>query len=166
MSHRTPGSKVQKGFCAWGILHFLLLTDLVGYRYGRGYKSVPFLEELCHWSERFVWRIALLLPVYQNVCSGKYWKQGGTTRFGGRIVHCLLASWGILFFVYQVIMNDIYKIPQFLWGVENTEMTMMFGWKYSWVWGYIGAVSYMWIFYAFSLTTGCLPLRYVGLRRQ
>ena len=68
--------------------------------------------------------------------------------------------------VYQVIMTDIYKFAQFLRGVENREMTMMFGWKYSWVWGYIGAVSYTWIFYAFSLTTGCLPLRYVVLRRQ
>merc|ERR1711935_498184 len=158
MSHTAPGSKIQKGLCAWAIFHFFVLTDLVDYQYGRGYKTNSFLTGLVHWSERIVWRTALLLPVYQNVCSGK-WKRG---RFG-IVVHYFMAAWGIVFFVYQVIMNDFYKIPQFFKGVKYADYVMMFGWKYNQYIGYLGALSLMWMFYAVSLI--CLPVRYVFIQR-
>ena len=71
---------------------------MVAYKYGRGYRS-PY-EDLCHWWEHFVWRIAILLPVYQN-CTNGHWGQGH--------FRAAAAGYGIFFFVFQVLQCDVWQ---------------------------------------------------------
>ena len=92
---------------------------MVSYRYGRGYWSPH--SDLFHWFERWSWRVAVLMPIYQNCTSG-HWKHHGHERFPwlGHFVHYTAAFWGLGFFVWQVVCQDCVRFLFFLTGTEST----------------------------------------------
>jgi hypothetical protein len=54
LSQKTPSCFsrwFQRFACTFGILHFLFGTDVVHYRYGRGYRNPH--SELFHWTEKW-----------------------------------------------------------------------------------------------------------------
>lgn len=104
-----PSRVIQQMLCIWGVVHFLFLTDMVGYSYGRGMRNPH--AEWYHWSEKFVWRIAILLPIYQKVVAGD-WKRY-YSRWLGLIVHYGLGSWAVCFFVIKVVLFDVSGVWHF-----------------------------------------------------
>jgi len=71
--------------------------------------------------ERWAWRVALLMPIYQNFTSG-HWKNGHAFSIVGSIVHCVVAAWGLCFFVFQVLASDTVRFILFVLGKEVRNM--------------------------------------------
>jgi hypothetical protein len=113
MAQDSPGTRIQQFLCCCCVLHFLFLTDFVDYKYGRGVLN-PFTE-VFHWTERFAWRIAILLPIYQKVATGYFRRGNGVV---GQMLHYALAGWAVFFFVYYVLMVDL---PRFFQAVFNGD---------------------------------------------
>ncbi|MCB1160980.1 MAG: hypothetical protein KDK45_25990, partial [Leptospiraceae bacterium] len=49
LSKRSYGTRIQQALCLFSIFHFLFLTDMVDYGFGRGIIN-PYAE-WCHWTE-------------------------------------------------------------------------------------------------------------------
>merc|ERR1740117_1259432 len=96
---------VQRVLCGWCIIHFLFLTDMVDYKFGRGITNSN--AEWYHWNERLVWRIAICLPIYQKVATGHWKNYFYYHRVLGDCFHYFLGAWGSFFFVYQCILHDV-----------------------------------------------------------
>jgi len=147
---------VQRGLCIFGMFHFLFLTDGVDYKYGRGMKNPK--AEWCHWSERFAWRIALLLPVYQKIAKS-YWKRCHSNVRVGSVIHWLVALWSIVFLAYQVLLHDVPYFSQWVVGRfsgshhrQSIESLITGGnVGYSHALGYHGALVLMTLLYGFSM---------------
>ena len=140
-----PGAKVQIALCVYCIFHFVFLTDLVAYQFGRGLPNPT--AEWAHWSERWVWRIAILLPVYQKVVSRSLLNSGQI----GKLLHYAVAAWAIWFVAYQVLAYDIVRFIAFVQGDHNPAWHKLFGLGYRQEIGYHGALVLLTLFYAFSL---------------
>ena len=82
---------------------------------------------LFHWFERWAWRVAMLLPIYQN-CTTTHWKNGHD-RFPvlGLIIHYVAAAWGLGFFVLQVLCCDCVGFFSFLVGGQVKTLFELFG---------------------------------------
>ena len=61
----TPLAKLQQALCAVGIFHFLFLTDIVDYRFGRGIINAA--EHPAHIIERFAFGVSIALPIHQKL---------------------------------------------------------------------------------------------------
>ncbi len=140
----TPGTRLQQALCFVCIFHFLFLTDLVDYQYGRGVANPA--ADWCHWLEVFVWRIAILLPIYQKLATGQ-WRRGNGAV--GGVLHYGMAVWAAGFFVYEVLM---YNVPSFLtkFGFENRPLRLC-GRGYSEKLGWHGALLLMILLYGFMV---------------
>lgn len=145
LAKHTPGTRIQQALCLFGIVHFLFLTDIVDYQYGRGILN-PWAE-WCHWTERLAWRIAILLPLYQHLASG-HWRRGNGVV--GVALHYTLAVWGVVFFVYMVLIYDAAGFYQFLTGGDVSYVGKFFG-PYSKLLGYPGALILMTFLYGFAV---------------
>lgn len=86
---RARATRLQQALCFVRILHALILTDFVGYQHGRGVAN-PWADWF-HWLEVFVWRIAILLPVYQKLATDS---GGGPTASGRRKSWKRSGAWG------------------------------------------------------------------------
>lgn len=155
MSSKSPGVWIQRGLALFGILHFLFGTDVVAYRYGRGYRNCH--ETLFHWTEKWSWRIAILLPIYQN-CTNGHWEHGHK-RFPilGKLLKYVAIVWGIWFFLFQVVNSDIMQTYQFCRGLPSEILIKKLGlYKapfFRWMhYPYRMSLVTMWIMY------GILPL--------
>ena len=122
---RSPGAKIQRLVCVFGILNFLFCTDVVAYKYGRGYRSPH--EELFHWWEHFAWRAAVLLPLYQN-CTNGHWNHPEYPLMG-KVFRVVAASYGIFFLVFQVIQCDMFRFVTFLTRAEELSFFELIGWE-------------------------------------
>lgn len=109
----SPGTRVQQLLCLGCIVHFLFLTDFVDYKFGRGLVNP--LAEGFHWVERFAWRVAILLPLYQKVTTGYFLRGNG---LAGKVLHYLVACWAVSFAVYYVLLIDV---PGFYRAALNSE---------------------------------------------
>lgn len=128
LAPKSPGKNIQRAFCLFGMCHFLFGTDMVAYRYGRGFHTPN--GELFHWFEKFAWRTAMLLPIYQN-CTNGHWEHGHRRYpMAGKVLRWTLIVWSVLFFIFQIIQSDIVKFRQFMhdktqvglitkWGLEE-----------------------------------------------
>jgi hypothetical protein len=102
---------LQRACALFGIFHFLFLTDFVDYKYGRGvYNPVA---EYCHWTERIAWRIAIIVPIYQKAVTGHF-KHGHLNKVTGYIVHYGAVTYVLFFFIYDVLMRDVFVLPQWI----------------------------------------------------
>merc|ERR1719362_471327 len=110
---------VQRVLCLWGMVHFLFLTDGVDYRYGRGMRNPR--SEAYHWSERWVWRVAILLPIFQKVAGG-HWKTGHTITYIGVGMHYLAAVLGLTFLLSQVLLEDVPSFTNWVFA-ENFALS-------------------------------------------
>ena len=144
LAKNSYGTRVQQFLCIYAIFHFLFLTDIVDYQFGRGIMNAA--SEWCHWSERFVWRIAVLLPIYQNLASGQ-WRRGNGVF--GVLLHHVLALWAATFLVYAVFICDGAGLYKFLTGKEASYIHAFMG-PYNWL-GYPAALVFLTGFYAFSI---------------
>ena len=115
LSRRSPGRRLQICLAAFGVLHFLFGTDMVSYQYGRGYKNDH--EDFFHWTEKWSWRICILLPLYQN-CTNGHWGKDGHRRYpiAGRAVRWFAATFGICFFLFQTLQADVPSTYAFFKG--------------------------------------------------
>lgn len=145
LARHSPGARIQQALCLFAIFHFLFLTDLVAYQYGRGTPNA--LAEWAHWSERWVWRIAILLPIYQKVTTGQLLRSNGKL---GVALHYGLAAWGLGFLIYQVAIYDVVRFYQFASGAEVTYFEI-FGLHYRQEIGYHGALVLMTLLSAFMV---------------
>lgn len=102
LAKNSYGTRLQQALCLFGIVHFLFLTDIVDYRFGRGIANEA--AEWCHWAERFAWRIAILLPIYQKLTT-LHWRKGNGLI--GVVLHYTLAIWAAGFLVLYVLMGDV-----------------------------------------------------------
>jgi hypothetical protein len=121
----SPGVKVQRAVCLFGIVNFLFCTDVVAYRYGRGYRS-PY-EDIFHWWEHFAWRAAIVLPLYQN-CTNGHWEHPRYPVLG-KILRVAAASYGIFFLVFQIILGDVVQFVTFLTRGEEWTFFELMGWE-------------------------------------
>lgn len=151
LSSRSPYKKVQRFLCLFGIFHFLFLTDVVSYAYGRGFNTPQ--AEFFHWSERWAWRVAILLPIYQN-CTNGHWMKGHRIPIVGKMVHYFMAVWGLGFLFQQVLCNDVEKTVQYLRGSEYEGLLQMMGLPSSKMFSYHGALVVMTIMYGLMLIGG------------
>jgi hypothetical protein len=143
----SPGTRIQQALCAVAIVHFLFLTDIVDYRFGRGIVSPA--AEWCHWLEVFIWRLAIILPIYQKVMSGQ-WRNGN-----GRVgvaVHYGFGAWAAGFFVYEVLMYNSRFFYAWATGTEYNQI-MLFGRGYAESLGWHGALVLMVFLYGFTIAT-------------
>jgi len=141
----SPGTRLQQFLCACCIVHFLFLTDFVDYKFGRGFVN-PLTQEF-HWTERFAWRIAILLPIYQKVLTG-YFKRGAGGI--GLVLHYAIACWGLFFLVYYVLLVDVPGIYEAAFGHE-LDLHRLIGIPFNEALGYYGALVLMTFLYAFML---------------
>jgi hypothetical protein len=141
----SPGTRIQRVLCAVAIFHFLFLTDIVDYRFGRGIVNPA--AEWCHWLEVFIWRLAILLPIYQKVATGQWLRGNGKA---GVAVHYVVGAWAAGFFVYEVLM---YNAPMFYaWATGAPyEQITLFGRGYSETVGWHGALVLMIFLYGFMV---------------
>lgn len=144
-ARNSPGERVQQALCAFAIFHFLFLTDLVAYQFGRGIPNPA--AEWCHWSERWVWRLAILLPIYQKLTSGQWLRGNGKV---GVVMHYGLAAWATGFFVYQLVIYDAPRFYAFVVG-EEPVYHELFGLAYRQELGYHGALVLMTVVYGFMV---------------
>lgn len=160
LSSRSPAPKVQRALALFGMIHFLFMTDVVTYKYGRGMWCPH--SELFHWFERFAWRIAILLPIYQNCTSG-HWKRGQDKLVAGKCLHYFMACWGTLFFFQQVVTTDLFKFVQFLNGWEQKGALPLVGLRTLKLFSYHGGLVVSWIVYGLTLVAGfshyCIHLK-------
>jgi hypothetical protein len=112
-SKNSPYANTQKLLCAFCIFHFLFLTNLVGYRFSRGWDNA--YADWFHWSEKVAWRIAILLPIYQSLCNG-FWKKESKKTF----LHIFMVIWGLIFLIYQVMFYDSLAFISFVRGEPLT----------------------------------------------
>ena len=125
LAPRSPGTNIQRGLCLFGICHFLFFTDVVAYRYGRGMYSPR--AEFFHWLEKGAWRIAMLMPIYQN-CTNRHWEQGNRRMpILGHILKRILIVWFVFFALFQVIQSDVIKFVQFLLDQHQQGLIDMAG---------------------------------------
>lgn len=150
---RSPGTRVQQALCLFAIFHFLFLTDIVDYRYGRGLANPA--AHWCHWAEVLAWRIAILLPIYQKVTAGD-WKRGNGRL--GVAVHYLVAAWAVGFFLHEVVLLDLPRFALALRGQDFTPIKL-FGFRPK-EFGYNGALVLMTCLYGFVvLAMRCKRIR-------
>jgi hypothetical protein len=143
-SDRAPYVTVQRLLCLFGIFHFLFFTDFAGYRFGRGWANL--YGEWFHWSERFAWRIGILLPVYQNYFSGFLKKKSGYS-----VLHYFMMLWGLAFFVYEVLIFDVLRFISFVSGEKLIILEHLHAKYYTPKFGYLGALVLISIYYLFRL---------------
>jgi hypothetical protein len=141
----SPGTRIQQALCLFGIIHFLFLTDVVDYRFGRGLAN-PY-EDLAHWIERAAWGVALLLPVYQKLATAQWLRGNGLI---GVFVHYAVFAWATLFSVYHVL---IYGLPRFLLWATGRELLPfdIFEASYKRTVGYFGGLVLMTLLYGFMV---------------
>lgn len=141
-SKKSYGARFQQALCLFGIFHFLFLTDLVDYKFGRGITN--HYAEWFHWSERFVWRTAILLPIYQKVSTGELKERYGKV---GIFLHYSLAIWACIFLIYQVLVYDFIRFYHFALGIEPSNLLLMLKKNYIQELGYHGALVIMVLVY-------------------
>lgn len=147
MAKNSPGTRLQQALCLFCIFHFLFLTDLVDYRYGRGVENPGAIW--AHWAEVFAWRIAILLPIYQKLATGQWLRGNGVV---GAAMHYGLAAWALWFFLYEVLIYNVFRFVQFALGQEYTPLPrVLFGLPYSEKAGYHGALVLMALVYLFMV---------------
>jgi len=123
--------------------------------------------ELFHWFERWAWRIAVLLPIYQNLTAG-HWLHGHRWSLVGTIFHYVVGCWGCLFFVFQVLFSDVVRFVCFLSVTEEKTMYDILGvnslatGKFR-PFSYHGGLVVMWVMYLVLLVGGFSPF-YVSAR--
>jgi len=138
----------------------LSLADVVSYRYGRGYWSPN--TEVFHWFERWAWRVAVLMPIYQNCTSG-HWKHGHEQiPVLGTILHYLVGAWGLGFFAMQVVCSDGVRYFHFLTGGEDETLFEQLDISRAGVdsfhpFSYHGGLVVMWILYLVLMVGGFTP---------
>ena len=115
-----PSMIVQRTLCLWGVVHFLFLTDGVDYRFGRGMLNSH--AEWFHWSERWCWRIAILLPLYQKVVTGHWRHHHGKRQELGLVIHYVVACWATSWFVFHVLLADTGHFWQFATSQKQTNL--------------------------------------------
>ena len=155
----------QKLVCIWCIFHFLIWTDVVDYKYGRGLHYPPDAPEYAHWSERMAWRAAIILPVYQKVAS-KHWLKAGY-----KWLHYAVAVYTSLFFINQVVLADVVNLPQFILHKPKHSVLQMLQWHigyttfpYRVLYGYHSALVTMTIVYGYLWLFSKRPV-YITLAR-
>lgn len=151
LSSLSPYKNVQRGLCLFGAFHFLFLTDAVAYAYGRGFYTPH--AEFFHWSERWAWRIAILLPVYQN-CTNGHWMKGHSIPGVGKVVHYFMGVWSICFFLIQVLSSDVFRFVRFLNGWEERSLLKMLGLPFPQLFSYHSGLVVMFIVYGLTLVGG------------
>jgi|GEM_PF-4594883 len=151
-AEHTPGRRIQQALCGVAIFHFLFLTDVVDYRFGRGVVNPA--AEWCHWLEVFVWRLAIMLPIYQKVVSGQ-WRRAGKI---GLALHYGVGAWAAGFLVYEVLLYNAPMFRDWAAGVPHRQL-ILFGHGYSETVGWHGALVLMVALYGFMLVA--LPCRRV-----
>lgn len=112
MSSQSPGKWIQRLLCCFGIVHFLFWTDIVAYKYGRGFKNPH--DDLFHWTEKWSWRMAIYLPIYQNCTNGHWGPNAHRWPLLGVLHRYFVIGWGIIFFIFQTLQADIPRTYQFL----------------------------------------------------
>lgn len=117
MSKKSPGKWIQRFFCMFGIMHFLFWTDIVAYKYGRGFKNAH--EDAFHWTEKWSWRIAIYIPIYQNCTNGHWGPNAHRFSLLGRAHRYFVMVWGILFFIFQTLQADIPRTWEFMRGEKD-----------------------------------------------
>ena len=115
LANNSPYFVMQRAFICFAMFHFLFMTDVVSYKYGRG-LCTP-LTELFHWFERYSWRIAVLTPIYQNLSNG-HWKHGHSNQLLANVICCIVFIWALMFIVFHVLFNDTISFVRFLNGLE------------------------------------------------
>ena len=141
----APGTRVQQLLCLGCILHFLFLTDFVDYKFGRGLVNP--LAEGFHWIERFAWRVAILLPLYQKITTGYFLRGNG---LAGLALHYLVAGWAVLFAVYYVLLTDV---PGFYRAALNSDFNphQLLGLPHIGALRYNGALVLLTLLYGFMV---------------
>ena len=147
-SKKTPGAKIQQALCIFSIFHFLFFTDLVDYRFGR--RIIFPYSEWFHWLEKFVWRIAIFLPIYQKFQTKELKTGHGVI---GQFLHYALPIWAVVFFVYQILIYDTYRFYCFAFRGGPTPELLKMSSIYSQALGYHGMLVILTIIY------GILALR-------
>lgn len=118
--------------------------------------------ELFHWFERFAWRIAILLPIYQNCMTG-HWEHGHRWfPIMGKVFHYVVGAWGIGFFVCQVLMSDVVRFYLFLNDKPLQTLNQILGIASPRIgsfhpFSYHGGLVLMWSMYLFLMVTGFKP---------
>jgi len=110
---------MQRVLCLYGMVHFSFLTDGVDYMYGRGMLNPR--SEAYHWSERWVWRVAILVPIFQKVALG-HCKTGHPVTYIGVGMHYLVAVLGLAFLLRQVLLEDVPNFANWVFG-ENFRVS-------------------------------------------
>lgn len=151
LSPRSPFKNIQRGLLLFGMFHFLFLTDVVAYAYGRGYSTPQ--SELIHWSERWAWRVAIIVPIYQN-CTNGHWINGHSFKKLGRMLRFVMAFWCSCFILQQVIFSDVGRFIEFLTGWEVSTDPSYTSWYRFRLFSYHGAINFMWIMYALMMIGG------------
>lgn len=151
LSSRSPYKNIQRAMCIFCIFHFMFLTDVVAYAYGRGFWTPH--AEIFHWSERWAWRVAILLPIYQN-CTNGHWIKGHRNHVVGKLVHYFMGVWGFLFFLQQVLLSDTIKTVQYLYGWKYRSFIQILGLPSSKMFSYHGALVVMTIMYGIMIVGG------------
>lgn len=168
MSKKSPGKWIQRFFCVFGILHFLFWTDIVAYKYGRGFKN--WHEGLFHWTEKWSWRIAIYVPLYQNCTNGHWGANSHRFSLLGRLHRYFVIVWGILFFIFQTIQADMPRTYEFLMGKKDRGgFISMLGLRHYPVlsklhYPYFHALVWMWSMYI-VLHLLCFRLFRISIRR-
>jgi len=105
---------VQRFMCLWGIFHFLFITDLVNYCFGRGLivpESMHTFPHWAHWSERFVWRWAIILFVV-----GHLERSTPNALASNRLVQLALLVAMLLYFAWWLV-SPLLLAANFSWIV-------------------------------------------------
>lgn len=123
--HSTPVKWIQRFMCIFGICHFLFGTDVVCYKYGRGFRNPH--EEFFHWIEKWSWRFAIYVPLWQNVASGHWYHGHKYFPFLGKLVHYLAMIWGILFFIFQTINADVFRTYEYAMNYDTASLITLLG---------------------------------------
>ena len=131
-------------------------------------------RSLNHWSSYpslpRSWRVAILVPIWQN-CESGHWKYGHPSKLAGRIVHYGMMLWAVGFFIFQVLQADAINTYQFAYGLEKKGIIQYLGWgEESQLWfeleyPYMRALVQMWVVYALMHVTGFTLYRIV-LQKQ
>lgn len=145
LAKNSPGTRLQQALCLFCIFHFLFLTDIVDYRFGRGITNPA--THWAHWSEVFAWRIAVLLPIYQKFAAGE-WRRGNGMI--GVVLHYAIAAWAVFFLVYEVLLLDVLRFFYFATGQDQFMPFRPFGLRPEAL-GYHGALVLLTFLYGFMV---------------
>jgi hypothetical protein len=160
----------QRAACIFGICHFLFGTDGVHYAYGRGYRNPH--SEFFHWTEKWSFRCAILIPIWQGCTSG-HWKYGYKyCSFIGQIVHYSMIVYAFGFLTFQVLQSDLVNTFQYTFDYDTTSIIQSYGlynnqhpvWKIL-AYPYHQTLMHMWIFYGLTHVT-CFNLYHITLQKQ